>query len=83
MGQIIDKILQDGDILLFKGGKWDKLLKMIYDSETRKWYLARTIIQLITLSRFTHTATAIKQGKDWYIVQSLSNGGVQKQRLYM
>jgi hypothetical protein len=75
------ELLKSGDILLFKGGKWNKLLKGLFNKETRNWYFSRIFIQLFTLSRAVHTATYIKEGNKHFIVQSLFHEGVCKKEV--
>ena len=75
--------LKDGDILVFKGAKWHKLVKGLFSKETRNLYFGRMMIQLFTLSNKVHTATVRKKGDKYYIVQALLHEGVCEQELYM
>lgn len=79
----LNEILKSGNIIVLKGGSWSKLIKGIFNKETRNLYLMRTLINLVTLSRYTHSGTLIKRKNKWYIVQSLLHDGVTETELYM
>lgn len=81
---IPEGVLKSGNIVVLKGGSWSKLLKGIFSKDTRNLYLARTLISVVTLSRYTHTATLIqKEDGKWYFVQALYYGGVTETELYL
>jgi hypothetical protein len=57
-------IIENQDIIVWKGVKWAKLLK--FD----KYNFSRLFIQVATLSRYTHTAIYLKYRDAEYLLQS-------------
>lgn len=71
--------LISGDVIIFKGGKWSKYVTSLFKRDFWRYYALRPIIQVITLSRYTHSATLIQGKNRWYIVQSTCLNGIVKE----
>lgn len=72
----VENILKDGDILIFKENELHRMISLLTNKNTRKWHLTRFLLSFFTFTKYNHTATLIKKWNGWYIVQSLTNGGV-------
>lgn len=63
-------MIQNRDIIIWKGVKWSKLLTL------DKYNISRFFIQLSTFSRYTHTAIYLKFKDKEYLLQSNLIDGV-------
>jgi hypothetical protein len=68
--------IESGMILVYKGGMWKCLLKSIKHTSTFFFGFTSMVIQVVTLSRYIHTASIIKKENDWYLVEAVPSKGV-------
>jgi len=75
--------LKSGDILVFKAKGWKTFISNIKTKNFSFDKIFRFGIRFVTLSNYTHTASIIKEGKDFYLISALAKTGVTKEKCYM